>query len=226
MRSIVRLAGLAMVLLATSAASFAAPKPDDASGQKAVLVTGASTGIGRKITEVLAANGYFVYAGARKQKDLDDLNEIENVQSIRLDVTIQEEIDAAPEMAQFDVQVSVIEPGNYRSEISKTSRTRTGELSDAQRASPYADYYQRRTQRTGDRSHHKDPDEVAEAALHALFDENPKHRYMVVPNREEAGWTIGTILQEMVQLNERQVHSFSRDEIIGMLDEAMAAEGE
>ncbi len=62
--------------------------------------------------------------------------------------------------------------------------------------------------------------------MHALFDDNPKHRYMVVPNREEAGWTIGTIIQEMVQLNQQQVHSFSRDEIIGMLDQAMAAEGE
>ena len=95
MRSVFRLAGLAMVLLATSMVGFAASDSNDASGQKAVLVTGASTGIGRKITEVLAANGYFVYAGARKQKDLDDLNKIENVQSIRLDVTIQEEIDAA-----------------------------------------------------------------------------------------------------------------------------------
>jgi NAD(P)-dependent dehydrogenase (short-subunit alcohol dehydrogenase family) len=38
-----------------------------------------------------------VYAGARKQADLDALSAIENVQGIRLDVTIQEEIDAAVE---------------------------------------------------------------------------------------------------------------------------------
>jgi NADPH:quinone reductase-like Zn-dependent oxidoreductase len=38
--------------------------------QKTILVTGASTGIGRKITERLAADGYFVYAGARKEADL------------------------------------------------------------------------------------------------------------------------------------------------------------
>ena len=65
--------------------------------QKAVLVTGASTGIGRNIAERLASEGYFVYAGARKEKDLQELDAIENIQSIRLDVTIQEEIDAAVE---------------------------------------------------------------------------------------------------------------------------------
>jgi len=65
--------------------------------QRAILVTGASSGIGRNIAETLAANGYFVYAGARKQADLDALNEIPNIQSVRLDVTKQEEIDAAVE---------------------------------------------------------------------------------------------------------------------------------
>jgi NAD(P)-dependent dehydrogenase (short-subunit alcohol dehydrogenase family) len=63
--------------------------------QKAVLVTGASTGIGRAVTELLAANGYFVYATARKDADLAELGKLENVQPIRLDVTKQEDIDAA-----------------------------------------------------------------------------------------------------------------------------------
>ena len=70
-------------------------RAEEISKQKAVLVTGASTGIGRNIAERLASEGYFVYAGARKEKDLEELNQIENVQSIRLDVTVQEEIDAA-----------------------------------------------------------------------------------------------------------------------------------
>jgi NAD(P)-dependent dehydrogenase (short-subunit alcohol dehydrogenase family) len=64
-------------------------------GQCAVLITGASTGIGRKIAELLAAEGHFVYAGARKPDDIAALSAIENVQGIRLDVTIQEEIEAA-----------------------------------------------------------------------------------------------------------------------------------
>ncbi|MGK0268987.1 MAG: NADPH:quinone reductase-like Zn-dependent oxidoreductase, partial [Paraglaciecola sp.] len=41
---------------------------------KSVLVTGASTGIGRNLAETLASNGYHVYAGARKDKDLSALN--------------------------------------------------------------------------------------------------------------------------------------------------------
>jgi len=40
-------------------------------GQKAVLVTGASSGLGRAMTEIMASKGYFVYAGARKDKDMD-----------------------------------------------------------------------------------------------------------------------------------------------------------
>ena len=63
--------------------------------QKAVLVTGASTGIGRNIAERLAREGYFVYAGARKDRDLEALSAIENIQGVRLDVTIQADIDAA-----------------------------------------------------------------------------------------------------------------------------------
>lgn len=70
------------------------PEPRNHS-QKAILVTGASTGLGRMLAESLASKGYFVYAGARKDKDLAALNAIKNIQSIRLDVTVQSEIDAA-----------------------------------------------------------------------------------------------------------------------------------
>jgi NAD(P)-dependent dehydrogenase (short-subunit alcohol dehydrogenase family) len=68
-----------------------------APGARAVLVTGASSGIGKRITEVLAAKGFFVYAGARKQEDLDALNRIPNVQAVELDVTANEQIAAAVE---------------------------------------------------------------------------------------------------------------------------------
>ena len=314
-----RLAGLTVILLLACISTGAAQSAEgNGADQKAVLVTGASTGIGRMIAEVLAENGYFVYAGARKQRDLDALNEIENIQAIRLDVTKPDEIDAAvqtvrdggrglyglvnnagvagaggpqteididdakwvfdvnvfgvqsvtaafapliieekgriatigsiggigsgaywgtysmskhaieaytdalaAEMVQFDVQVSVIEPGRYNSDFSKNSQERYGEVTDEQMASPYAEYYRRRAEGTGDRSRYKNPDEVAAAALHALFDDNPKRRYMVVPNLEEAGWTVGAAIRDMVQLNEGQEYSYTREELIAMIDATM-----
>ena len=87
---------LPFALLALHAAN-AAGVTEHADGRetRAVLVTGASSGIGRSIAETLAANGFFVYAGARKPADLEALNRIENVQAIRLDVTVQAEIDTA-----------------------------------------------------------------------------------------------------------------------------------
>jgi len=298
-------------------AGCAETNQDGIAKQKAVLVTGASTGIGRKITEILAGKGYFVYAGARKQKDLDALNKIENVQSIRLDVTIQEEINAAvntvgkegrglyglvnnagvgisgplieidvedlkwvfdvnvfgvyrvaqafapliieskgrittigsiagilsgafmghysmskhaieaytdaltAEMERFGVQVSVIEPGNYKSQIVHNASLRMQREGFIDSESPFAEDMQQIMTGPLDRSQYKEPDEVAEAVLLALFDENPKKRYMVVPNQEEAGWTINGIIQELVQLNERQAYTYSREELIDMLDEAM-----
>ena len=69
----------------------------ESASARAVLVTGASSGIGRKITERLAADGYFVYATARKPEDLKALAAIKNVQPLQLDVTQPADIAAAVE---------------------------------------------------------------------------------------------------------------------------------
>jgi NAD(P)-dependent dehydrogenase (short-subunit alcohol dehydrogenase family) len=86
---------IAFLLIASVAiaASVAAEPP--VKGQKAVLVTGASTGIGRNIAERLAGKGYFVYATARKDADLKALGAIKNVQAVKLDVTNPQDIAAA-----------------------------------------------------------------------------------------------------------------------------------
>ena len=85
---------LLAVLAGPSGHTLAADAPKSGAS-KAVLVTGASTGIGRNVTERLARAGYFVYAGARKDADLAALSTIKNVQAIRLDVTKQADVDAA-----------------------------------------------------------------------------------------------------------------------------------
>jgi len=311
----------AIALFAASSVCFASTPSEGASDQKAILITGASSGIGRHATEALAAEGYFVYAGARKQKDMDALNAIPNVQAIRLDVTHQEEIDAAVEtiqkggrglhglvnnagvasggplieqdesdirwlfdvnvfgvfkvtqafapliieskgrittigsisgvltwtgggdytmskhaieafsdtlnleMQRFDVKTSVIQPGNYKSDILKSRVARRAKLTDEQKNSPYyEDVYKENSDRPDDRSNFKDPEEVTAAIRHAMFDPNPKQRYMVVPNREEATWTIAASIRRVAQRNERQEHAFSREELIEMLDAAIAEE--
>jgi len=79
---------LLTTICALLAAVLCAPaQPSEQTVSKAILVTGASSGIGRKITEHLAADRYFVYATARKEEDLKALGAIKNVQPPRLDVT-------------------------------------------------------------------------------------------------------------------------------------------
>jgi NAD(P)-dependent dehydrogenase (short-subunit alcohol dehydrogenase family) len=75
-------------------------KPSGDSPKRAVLVTGASAGIGRKVTERLAAEGFFVFAGARKEQDLKALDAIPNVKAVRLDVTVPAEVAAAVEVVR------------------------------------------------------------------------------------------------------------------------------
>lgn len=79
-------------------AADATPAGD--SQRSAVLVTGASAGIGRKVTERLAAEGYYVFAGARKDQDLKALDAIPNVRGVRLDVTSPADVAAAVELVR------------------------------------------------------------------------------------------------------------------------------
>ena len=81
---------LALAILTTPHATVDAQAP-----RGAVVVTGAPSGIGRRITERLASNGYWVYAGARTQQEIDELNAIKNVEAVRLDVTSPTDIAAA-----------------------------------------------------------------------------------------------------------------------------------
>jgi short-subunit dehydrogenase len=102
------------------------------------------------------------------------------------------------------VKVSVVEPGNYHTQIGSSAAKRSG------------------VSRLTDRSQYKSPDEVADAVKLALFEPEPKRRYMVVPNAHEGEITIRRAIQELVQLNESHAHTYDRDVLLRMLDDALA----
>ena len=314
MRYFIQAVALAALLVAAPVAASA----DEHKAQMAVLVTGASSGIGRNITERLASEGYLVFAGARKDADLAELDAIDNVRAVRLDVTSQEDIDAAvetvkqegkglyglinnagvavvgplsqtpdsnldfvfnvnvagvvrvtrafapmiieskgrimttgsisgilssptlgvysmskhaveaytdslaAEMAEHGVSVSVIEPGNYKSQIRRTTVQRTQKQMEAAGVE-LTEEARARFEGTAEREMSlKEPDEVSDAFMHALFSDEPKRRYMVVPNEDEADRTIRKAIEELVQLNEWQAYSYDRDELVKMLEEALS----
>ncbi len=294
---------------------------DEAPTQRAVLVSGASSGIGRNIAERLAAEGHYVYAGARKDDDLAELDAIDNVTAIRLDVTKQADIDAAvdfierqgrglyglvnnagvavfspmnetpeqdihfvmnvnvlgpyrmnkafapllaqsrgrtttigsisgflsgpnsgtysmskfaveaytealaAELAPLGIRVSVIEPGGYRSKIrEKVALHGMGKLgSDAQ----LTEEEQRLLEsRIAANEKLKEPDEVSDAVVQALYSDKPKLRYMVAPNKREAEITIRAALSRAVQLNAGQPYEYSREELVAVLDELLGEAGD
>ena len=300
---------------------FAAPHAVAADDHKSILITGASTGIGRNLTETLAENGYHVYAGARKDKDLAALDAIDNVTAVKLDVTKQDQVDAvvamirekgtglhalvnnagvggggevvetpiedqtfvyavnvegvyrttkafaplvieskgrivttgsiagtisafpgfsaysgskhwieaytdslAAEMEPLGVEVSVVEPGNYKSNIRRSSVSRRHEQAKAA-GSKVTEEMNKAYEATAERElSYKEPDEVSAAFMHALFDDNPLRRYMVVPNAEEQEFTIRTKVNELVQLNQWGPYSYSRDQLVELLDETLSGD--
>jgi NAD(P)-dependent dehydrogenase (short-subunit alcohol dehydrogenase family) len=314
------------VVLATCLDVTLSAKAGLADEQKAVLITGASSGIGRIATERLAGSGYFVYAGARKQSDIDALNEIENVKAVRLDVTIQEDIDAAVELIEsqgrglwgvvnnagvnvieplieadeselefiFDVNVfgvfrvtkafapmiidsggrivnissiagilsggfngyggyvmskhaveaftdqlawelgplgvsvSAIEPGNFSTQIGVSRCKRMLANLGAKKYRYFAEDMQRYLSNCRERLDSKEPLSspaplpVAEAIEHALFAESPKEHYLVVSDPIEAQITIGKAFEELLHLNHDHPDSYSREELIKMMDSESA----
>ena len=119
----------------------------------------------------------------------------------------------AAQMAPLGVLVSIVEPGNFDSDIGKSATKRTG----------------KDNRRFTDRSKYKKPDEVAAAVEQALFEATPKRRYMVTPDQREAEITIRKQIEQLVQLNEGHPYTYDRDALIKMLDEVAgdrAAESE
>jgi NAD(P)-dependent dehydrogenase (short-subunit alcohol dehydrogenase family) len=304
---------LSLVFMVSGRGVFA----EEVTNAKAVLVTGASSGIGFRIAETLSRNGFYVYAGARKSEDLQMLDAMENVSAVRLDVTVDEDIDAAVdfvemqgrglwgivnnagvaryspllsgpesdirftfdvnvfgpfrinqaflpmllesngrtaiigsisgfiptdsdggyaaskfavegytdslamELTKTSVHVAIVEPGAYRTQIRDKyvadALTVEGEddlVIDDETRKTLTDF-------AASNESMKDPLEVAQAVLDLMSSDAPKRRYMVTPNAEEAALTIRVAMQRILQLNEDQPYSYSRDELVALLDELL-----
>jgi NAD(P)-dependent dehydrogenase (short-subunit alcohol dehydrogenase family) len=115
-------------------------------------------------------------------------------------------VTLAQELAPSGVQVSIVEPGGYKSDIYKNEVERSGT------GGQYVDEWTKL----------KEPDEVAAAVESALVEPKPKLRYMVVPNQEQAEITIKAQFEQLVQLNEGQRYTYDRATLIKMLDAALA----
>ncbi len=308
---------LVATLLVLSMPSLAEVVQDNQA--RSILVTGATTGIGRNLAETLAGEGYHVYAGARTNSEMAELNAIKNITAVRLDVTKQDQIDAAvamirnkgtglyglvnnagiggggpvlettiedqtrvyqvnvegvyritkafapliieskgritstgsvagtisnagfnaysgskhwieaftdalaDEMTSKGVAVSVIEPGNYQTHIRRNTLLAAfakvtaagGEITDdMQKMYDRTEAYE---------LSFKKPDEVTEAFMHALFDDEPLRRYMVTPSQRERDYAIGVKVQQLVQLNHWGPHRYSRDQLVVVLDKTLDA---
>jgi hypothetical protein len=127
-------------------------------------------------------------------------------------------------MEPHGVAVSVVEPGNYKSNIRRSSVAREHEQAKVA-GGEVTEEMKKAYEATAERElSYKEPDEVSEAFMHALFDDNPLRRYMVVPSAEEQEFTIRTKVNELVQLNEWGPYSYSRDQLVELLDEILSGD--
>lgn len=126
------------------------------------------------------------------------------------------------ELAPFGVRVSLIEPGNYKSDIGNNVLARVPDIDAAAKASRYETQMRNALNSMNSYETGVEPDAVADAALDAMSSANPRPRYMVVPAANQALVTIRKAMDELVQLNEGHVYSYDREALIKMLDEAIA----
>lgn len=130
----------------------------------------------------------------------------------------------AQELNAFGVQVSIVEPGNFKSRITENMRERLEKQGFSAEGSRYKAALEGLLSGPMGREQYREPDAVAEAFLHAMRDPRPKPRYMVVPNRQEATITVQAAMRRVVQLNADHEHSFTREEMLTMFETMLPEE--
>jgi NAD(P)-dependent dehydrogenase (short-subunit alcohol dehydrogenase family) len=128
----------------------------------------------------------------------------------------------AAEMARFDVRSSLIEPGNFKSDIGRNTMAQAETALERLAGTPFEEQARNMVRAMGNYDNYPEPDAVAAATLHALSDPAPRMRYMVVATQRQAEVTIRKAIEELVQLNQSHEFSYDREALIRMLDESLA----
>ena len=126
----------------------------------------------------------------------------------------------AAELSPFGVRVSLIEPGNYGTNIGRNMLARAD--TSALRGSRFERQWRGALTTLGSFDQNPPPDAVADAAFDALTSATPKHRYLVVPAANQATIVLRQLMNEIVQLNANQPYALDRDALVKMLDDALA----
>ncbi|MFX0172353.1 MAG: SDR family oxidoreductase [Candidatus Hodarchaeota archaeon] len=286
--------------------------------KKPILVTGASSGIGRMVTEFLSRKGHLVYACARKESDIKNLNSLDNVISFRLDVTKPDEVlkvvdrvkkeekglyaivnnagisDHWPiletdeemlnrvfdvnvygplritnalfsflieskgrivnissvsglftpifagtysmskhaleawsnalsqELKDYNVKVSIIEPGNFKTNIFNS----TAQLVLERFQQPIDSTFKKElegifaigSQADEEFEKYPSPEKVANAVMDALFNENPKTRYLVINDRSGFAKMLKHIMIKLSQVFQENEYGITKEELHKLLD--------
>ena len=131
----------------------------------------------------------------------------------------------AAEMDKFGVRVSIIEPGGFNSNIGVASFNRMQARGFSVDDSLYKAEWEESWLIQGEGRIEMDndvPQEIASAVIDTLESDDPRPRYMVVGTRDAAARTVRRALEKAVEVNQDQAHSFSRDELVEMLDGLLA----
>jgi NAD(P)-dependent dehydrogenase (short-subunit alcohol dehydrogenase family) len=130
----------------------------------------------------------------------------------------------APELAQFGVKVSIVEPGRYRSSMSANVMQRWRDKHGTTQGSRFEAQYQQLLASFSpeNEARYPAPLDVAQAVEHALFDAKPKLRYLVAPTAGQARAAVKRAIEKVVELNERQQFTLDRTALVALLDSALA----